>query len=97
MQNIAGGLSLASMPLLYGVGVWKDEEQWWRGAVTAAESTLVAFGLAHVTKSITGRERPDAERGAHEWFNGANSFVSDVTMHTFATAEGVSAAVDHRA
>lgn len=95
MQNVSFGLSIASIPLLYGVGVWKNQDQWWRGAIAAAESTLVAFGLSQLVKTSAGRERPDMERGAHKWFEGGQSFVSDVAAHTFATAEGVSAAVDH--
>jgi len=95
LQNVAGGLSLASLGVLYGAGLWNDEEQWRRRALTGVESLLVSFGLATLAKVSFGRMRPDAGKGEDAWFEGGRSFVSDVTTYSFASAEAVSATFNH--
>jgi hypothetical protein len=96
IQRVGLGVLAGGVATLYGAGLWSENEQWRRAALTGAQSTLVSWVLANVAKVSFGRERPDAGEGPEAWFQGGRSFASADTTPAFAMAEAVAAAFDHR-
>lgn len=96
LQHAGLGLAAGGLTALYGAGLWTDNVRWRHAALTGLESTLVAWGFAHLAKVTFGRERPDAREGPDAWFQGGQSFPSGDTTPAFAMAEAVAAAFDHR-
>jgi membrane-associated phospholipid phosphatase len=96
LQYAGFGLVAGGVAALYGVGLSIDNEQMRHTALSGIESTVVAWGVAHLMKIAFGRERPDANKGPDAWFQGGRSFVSADTTPAFALAEAVAAGFDHR-
>jgi membrane-associated phospholipid phosphatase len=96
LQNVSYGSVSAATALLYGYGLWSDDNRAREYALTAGEgagmATLVDIGI----KAGFGRLRP-SQTGSHTaFFHGGQSFVSGDVTPMFALAAGVSEYYDNR-
>jgi len=96
VQTASTAALWAGLGCLYIGGVIKGERAWRHTAITGLESYPASFGIARGIKGIAGRLRPYEERGAYEWREGGDSFVSDATAPAFALAAVVSHAFEDR-
>ncbi len=96
LQNTSYYSVGAATALLYGYGLWSNDDRAREYALTAGEgagiATLVDIGI----KAGFGRLRP-SQSGSHTaFFDGGHSFVSGDVTPMFALAAGVSEYYDNR-
>lgn len=96
LQNLSYGSVGAATALLYGYGLWKNDDRAREFALTAGEGAGVATLIDVAIKAGFGRLRP-SQSGSHTaFFHGGQSFVSGDVTPLFALAAGVSEYYDNR-
>lgn len=96
LQNVSYGSVSAATALLYGYGLWANDERARQYALTAGEGAGIATLLDIGIKAGFGRLRP-SQTGSHTaFFDGGQSFVSGDVTPMFALAAGVSEYYDNR-
>lgn len=80
LQDVSYGSVSAATALLYGYGLWNNDDRAREYALTAGEGAGIASLIDVGIKAGFGRLRP-SQTGSHtEFFHGGQSFVSgDVT------------------
>jgi hypothetical protein len=96
LQNVSYGSVSAATALLYGYGLWNNDDRARHYALTAGVgagiATLVDVGI----KAAFGRLRPSQSSSHTAFFDGGQSFVSGDVTPMFALAAGVSEYYDNR-
>ena len=95
LQNSGGPALGAGAAALYGYGLYVDDEKGRQFAVTSGESALLAGLFTQGVKAVFGRQRPNAGRGAFDFFSGGASFVSGHATPAFAAAVALSEYFDN--
>jgi membrane-associated phospholipid phosphatase len=96
LQNVSYGSVSAATALLYGSGLWNDDDRAREYALTAGEGAGIASLVDVGIKAGFGRLRP-SQTGSHTaFFRGGQSFVSGDVTPMFALAAGVSEYYDNR-
>jgi len=92
---IGQGTTLGSVGLIYGWGLYAQNETARHAVLTGAEgiglSSLFTVGI----KAVFGRKRPREGEGPRAFFQGGQSFISGDTTPTFAAAATISEAFDY--
>ncbi len=96
LQDVSYGSVSAATALLYGYGLWNNDDRAREYALTAGEGAGVASLVDVGIKAGFGRLRP-SQTGSHTaFFHGGQSFVSGDVTPMFALAAGVSEYYDNR-
>jgi len=96
LQNVSYGSVEAATALLYGYGLWSNDDRAREYALTAGEGAGVASLVDIGIKTGFGRLRP-SQTGSHTaFFDGGQSFVSGDVTPMFALAAGMSEYYDNR-
>ena len=95
LQDSGGPALAAGAAALYGYGLYVDDEKGRQFALTGGESALLAGLFTQGVKVIFGRQRPNAGRGAFDFFSGGASFVSGHATPAFASAAALSEYFDN--
>ncbi len=96
LQDVSYGSVSAATALLYGYGLWKDDDRAREYALIAGEGAGIASLVDVGIKAGFGRLRP-SQTGSHTaFFHGGQSFVSGDVTPMFALAAGVSEYYDNR-
>jgi len=90
LQNISYGSVAAATALLYGYGLYKDDDRAREYAITAGMGAGVATLLNLGIKAAFGRLRPSQSSSHTAFFSGGQSFVSGDVTPLFGLACGVS-------
>lgn len=95
LTAIGQGTTLGSLGLIYGWGLYSQNDEARHAVLTGAEgiglSSLLTLGM----KYAFGRQRPNKGEGPLAFFKGGQSFVSGDTTPTFAAAATISEAFDY--
>jgi hypothetical protein len=95
MQNVSYGGVSAGAALLYGYGLYADDDRARQLVLTAGEAAGVATLLNIGIKDAFGRLRPSQTSSHTAFFHGGQSFVSGDVTPMFALAAGVSEYFDN--
>jgi membrane-associated phospholipid phosphatase len=95
LQDSGGPALAAGTAALYGYGLYVDDRRARQFALTGGESALLAGLITEGVKVVFGRQRPNAGRGAFDFFSGGSSFVSGHSTPAFAAAAAVSEYFDN--
>lgn len=96
LQDVSYGSVCAATALLYGYGLWSNDDRAREYALTAGEGAGIA-SLADIgIKAGFGRLRPSQTDSHRAFFHGGQSFVSGDVAPMFALAAGVSEYYDNR-
>jgi len=96
LQDVSYGSVSAATALLYGYGLWSNDDRAREYALTAGEGAGIASLVDVGIKAGFGRLRP-SQTGSHTaFFHGGQSFVSGDVTPMFALAAGVSEYYDNR-
>jgi len=96
LQDVSYGSVSAATALLYGYGLWNNDDRAREYALTAGEGAGVASLVDVGIKAGFGRLRP-SQTGSHTaFFHSGQSFVSGDVTPMFALAAGVSEYYDNR-
>jgi PAP2 superfamily len=96
LQDVSYGSVSAATALLYGYGLWDNDDRAREYALTAGEGAGIASLVDVGIKAGFGRLRP-SQSGSHTaFFHGGQSFVSGDVTPMFALAAGVSEYYDNR-
>ena len=96
LQDVSYGSVSAATALLYGYGLWKNDDRAREYALIAGEGAGIASLVDVGIKAGFGRLRP-SQTGSHTaFFHGGQSFVSGDVTPMFALAAGVSEYYDNR-
>jgi len=90
LQNISYGSVAGATALLYGYGLYKDDDRARAYAITAGMGAGVATLLDIGIKAAFGRLRPSQSSSHTAFFSGGQSFVSGDVTPLFGLACGVS-------
>ena len=90
LQNISYGSVAAATGLLYGYGLYKDDDRARQYALTAGMGAGIATLLNLGIKAAFGRLRPSQSSSHTAFFSGGQSFVSGDVTPLFGLACGVS-------
>lgn len=96
LQNVSYGSVGAATALLYGYGLYTDDERARRYALTAGMGAGVATLLSLGIKAAFGRLRPSQSASHTSFFHGGRSFVSGDVTPLFGLAAGVSEYYDNK-
>src|SRR5215472_7993318 len=90
LQNISYGSVAAATGLLYGYGLYKDDDRARQYALTAGMGAGIATLLNLGIKAAFGRLRPSQSSSHTAFFSGGQSFVSGDVTPLFGLACGIS-------
>jgi membrane-associated phospholipid phosphatase len=96
LQNVSYGSVSAATALLYGYGLWKNDDRARHYALTAGVGAGIATLVDVGVKAAFGRLRPSQSSSHTAFFDGGQSFVSGDVTPMFALAAGVSEYYDNR-
>jgi len=96
LQNLSYGFVSAASALLYGNGLWNDDDRAREYALTAGEAAGIASLVDIGIKAGFGRLRPSQSSSHTAFFRGGQSFVSGDVTPMFSLAAGVSEYYDNR-
>ncbi len=96
LQNTSYGTVAAASALLYGYGLYADDQRARQFVLTAGEGAGIATLLDLGIKAAFGRLRPTQSSSRQAFFAGGHSFVSGDVAPMFALAAGVSEYFDNR-
>jgi len=93
----SGTYSLSAVAgLIYLGGLINNDDKARRDMITTGEGVAVASLVTLGFKYTFGRDRPNAGKGAWNWFSGGQSFVSGEATPVFALAAGISQHYDYQ-
>jgi membrane-associated phospholipid phosphatase len=96
LQTSGGWFVAASGIVLYGYGLFQNDDRARQEALTGGEGAMLAGLITTGLKAATGRLRPRDGEGAFQFFDGGTSFPSGHATPAFAGAAAVSAYFDDR-
>jgi membrane-associated phospholipid phosphatase len=96
LQNVSYGSVSAATALLYGYGLWINDDRARHYALTAGMGAGIASLVDIGIKAAFGRLRPSQSSSHTAFFHGGQSFVSGDVTPMFALAAGVSEYYDNR-